>query len=158
MLHALVAADVRFVLVGGLAMRALGSAHITDDLDICYDASPENLTRLADLLASWRAELRGAPPGLPFTVDVRQFQITPIMTLATVHGAIDVMDEVRGIGGYAAVDRAAIALPVGGVDVRVLDVPGLIRAKKAVGRRKDQIHLAELQAMLELRRGPQATD
>lgn len=43
-------AQVRFVIVGGLAVTLHGSAYVTFDLDFCYARDPENLTRLAQAL------------------------------------------------------------------------------------------------------------
>lgn len=152
MVERLATHEVRFVVVGGLAMRALGSAVVTDDLDICYDAERENVERLSALLVSWNAYLRGAPPDLPFVADARQFRTTPVMTLTTDHGWMDVMDMVRGVGSYPEVLRASVEARLGGAPVRVLDLPGLIAAKRAAGRIKDRQHLVELEALLELRR------
>ena len=38
--------EVAFILVGGVAAIAHGSAHLTQDLDIVYQRSPDNLQRL----------------------------------------------------------------------------------------------------------------
>ena len=59
-------AGVRFVLLGGVAMRLHGSAHLTDDLDICYSREPANLAVLAQAFAAYQPRLRGVPPDLPF--------------------------------------------------------------------------------------------
>ena len=40
---ALVAAQVEFVIVGGLASTAHGSARLTQDIDIVYSRTPANL-------------------------------------------------------------------------------------------------------------------
>ena len=50
----LVEGRVRFVLIGGLAMIARGATHITEDIDIAYDRSPENLTAVVDVLRNSR--------------------------------------------------------------------------------------------------------
>jgi hypothetical protein len=47
LLRRLTAAEVRFVLVGGLAVNAWGVVRGTKDLDIVADPEPENLARLA---------------------------------------------------------------------------------------------------------------
>ena len=64
------AADVRFVLIGGFAGAILGSPRTTVDLDIAYARDEENLARLASALEPLLPRLRGAPPGLPFVLDV----------------------------------------------------------------------------------------
>lgn len=52
-IEALVAAGVRFVVVGGVAATIQGSARFTNDIDVCYDASRDNMERLVRLLSSW---------------------------------------------------------------------------------------------------------
>ena len=51
-LRALVRAEVRFIIVGGVAARIWGSPSLTRDLDICPDRNPDNLERLARVLRS----------------------------------------------------------------------------------------------------------
>lgn len=63
LLRSLVEANVKFIVVGGMAMVSHGSAFLTVDLDICYERSPENLEALASSLAPFHPYLRGAPPG-----------------------------------------------------------------------------------------------
>jgi predicted nucleotidyltransferase len=145
-------AGVRFVLIGGLAMRAQGSARLTEDLDICYDPAPDNVRRLAALLAEWHAYLRGVEPGLPFVMDERTFRTTPVMTLVTDLGAIDVMDRVAGVGEWPDVLAESEELAWSGVTMRVLSLRGLIKAKRGSARPKDLAQLPELEALLELRR------
>src|SRR6516165_8845605 len=56
---------VEFVVIGGLAMIAHGSAYVTKDLDVCYRRTPANIAALASALAPHNPYLRGAPQGLP---------------------------------------------------------------------------------------------
>src|SRR5207245_7736213 len=57
---------VEFIVVGGVAARAHGSARLTNDLDVVYRRTAENMARLAAALAPHAPYLRGAPAGLPF--------------------------------------------------------------------------------------------
>ena len=150
MVRRLVAADVRFVVIGGVAATAHGSPRITEDLDICYDPTDDNRRRLAATLASWNAYLRGVEPDLPFTMDERALRTSPVMTLATDRGSIDVMDQVLGVGDFTAVWRQSEEVEAGGVRFRVLSLAALVRAKRATGRRKDRDQLPGLEALLEL--------
>lgn len=63
--------EVAFIIIGGVAAVIHGSSRLTQDLDVVYQRSPQNLTRLVQALAEQSPYLRGAPPGLPFqwTVD-----------------------------------------------------------------------------------------
>lgn len=60
LLVALVGSKVEFILVGGVAATAHGSAHLTSDLDVVYSRSAENLRRLADALSPHKPYPRGA--------------------------------------------------------------------------------------------------
>jgi hypothetical protein len=148
---ALVEAEVRFVVIGGVAAGLHGAGRATYDLDICYDPSEDNRLRLAGLLSEWGAYLRGVEPGLPFTMDARQLLIAPVMTLTTSMGDLDVMDRVAGVGEFDAVLAQSVETRVGEVAFRILDLPALLAAKRASARPKDLAQLPELEALLELR-------
>ena len=153
MLGGLTRGKVRFVVVGGVAAAAHGSSRVTNDLDICYEASDRaNLVALGSLLSSWDAYPRGIEPGLPFILDDRTLFGAPVLTLTTREGDIDVMDRIAGVGDYAAVRRHSERISALGVSFRVLDLPSLIKAKRAVGRPRDHEHLPELEALLALRK------
>ena len=72
LLRTLAEARVEFIIVGGAAATAHGSARLTQDLDVVYARERSNLERLAAALAPHEPYLRGAPEGLPFDLDARQ--------------------------------------------------------------------------------------
>jgi predicted nucleotidyltransferase len=144
-----------YVVIGGLAMIAHGSAYITKDLDICYSRTAQNLGAIAEAFASLHAYMRGAPPGPPFRFDVATIQAGLNFTLTTDLGDIDLLGEVAGIGYYEQVLAQSEERTVLGLPVRVLTLDGLIAAKKAAGRVKDRSHLLELEELKKLRDNPQ---
>jgi predicted nucleotidyltransferase len=151
-------AQVRYVVVGGVAANAHGSPRITMDADICYDPAPDNRERLEKRLAGWHAYLRGVEAGLPFFMDARTLRDVPVLTLVTDVGDLDVMDRVAGVGEYPNVLEASTPVTVLGIPVRVLALDALISAKRAAGRRKDREALLELEALREkIRRRASAT-
>jgi len=153
MLAGLTERKVRFVVVGGVAAAAHGATRVTNDLDICYDATDQkNLIALGTLLAEWQAYPRGVEAGLPFIMDARTLRGAPILTLTTVEGDIDVMDRIAGVGDYTAVRKRSEKIEALGVRFRVIDLPSLIKAKRAAGRPRDYEHLPELEALLALRK------
>jgi hypothetical protein len=153
MLRGLTRKKVRFVVVGGVAAAAHGSSRVTNDLDICYEAvSKTNLVALASLLAAWKAYPRGVEPDLPFIMDDRTLRGAPVLTLTTTEGDIDVMDRIAGVGDYPAVKRHSEKISALGVSFRVLDLPSLIKSKRAAGRPRDYDHLPELEALLAIRK------
>lgn len=148
MLQGLRSGEVKFIVIGGVAAAAHGSRRVTDDLDICYDTRKANLVRLAAILSEWESYPRGIDRGLPFFMDERQFRTTPVMTLTTREGFIDVLDVVKGVGPYGECRERSRVIEAFGIRLRVLDLPALIDAKKAAGRPKDIDQLPELEALL----------
>lgn len=150
-IRALVASQVRFVVIGGVAAAIQGSVRLTNDIDICYDAEVANIRKLVAVLQRWHAYLRGIERGLPFVLDVRAVQTSPILTLTTDAGDIGILDRVPGVGGYHQVHAASERVTIGRTRFRSLTLPALIAAKRATGRPKDREHLIELEALLALR-------
>ena len=145
----LVDAGVEFVIVGGLAATVHGSARLTQDLDVVYRRTPENLSRLADALAPYRPYLRGAPPGLPFTLDADTLRRGLNFTLSTALGPLDLLGEIAGAGTYDDIFLDTVELRLFDRSCRVLGLEALIRAKRAAGRPKDLEVIAELEALSE---------
>jgi len=145
--------SVRFVLIGGFAARALGSPSITNDLDICYDRSPENLEALAAALKELGARLRGGPEGLPFLLDAETLRRGDHFTFSTTAGGLDVLGTPAGSGGFELLRRNAMPIALDDLEVLVADLPDLIRMKKAAARPKDLIEVEVLTALLEEREG-----
>ncbi len=146
--------EVRFVIIGGIAAIAQGSARDTNDLDICYDPAPDNTAKLVKILHQWDAQLRvpdGSGANLPFIIDARTFRDSPVLTLETDLGWIDLMDQVAGIGDYQACLAASEETQEGPVKLRVLTLSALIKSKRAAGRKPDREHLIELEAISALK-------
>jgi len=148
---ALGSAGVDFILVGGAAATAHGSARLTQDVDVVYRRSRDHAVRLAAALAPYRPHLRGAPAGLPFVWDPETIWQGLNFTLATDLGDIDVLGEIIGGGGYEDLLPHSVRLEIFGQSVRCLDLETLIRVKRAAGRPKDLETIAELEAILEER-------
>src|SRR5262245_32619640 len=139
-LRRLIDGKVDFVVIGGLAMITHGSAHVTDDLDVCYRRTMENMSALAAALAPLRPKLRGAPADVPFLWDVQTIKTGMNFTLDTDLGPVDLLGEVAGVGDFDRVLASSDEYAVFGLPVRVLSLEGLIAAKKAAARRKDSAH------------------
>jgi len=147
-------AGVEFVVIGGVAMLVHGVARVTQDLHICYARSAENIKRLAETLAPYHPSLRGAPEGLPFCFDEETIGHGLNFTLVTDLGDLDLLGEVAGIGSYPAVHvfSQEVEQPAG-VKWRLLTVEGLIRTKRAAGRKKDLDVIPDLEAVQDMRSG-----
>jgi hypothetical protein len=149
LLAALQRAHVEFIIVGGVAARAHGSSRLTDDLDVVYGRDAANFERLVRALAPLKPYLRGAPPGLPFDWSAETLRSGLNFTLTTTSGAIDLLGEIVGGGGYRDLLPHALEIKIFGRKTLLLDLPWLIRVKRAAGRPKDLEVIAELEALRE---------
>ena len=148
MLAGLVRARVKFVVVGGVAGALHGAERVTNDLDIVYDArDPDTVSALATLLAGWNAYPRGVEKGLPFIMDARTIHSAPVLTLTTNEGDLDLLDTIPGVGTYTAAKAHSESVSAFDMKFRILDLPTLIRSKRATGRPKDREALLELEVL-----------
>ena len=151
LLRRLLEGDVSFILVGGLAATVHGSARATFDVDIVYDRSTGNVGRLVRVLEPLQPYLRGAPRGLPFSLDAETVLRGLNFTLETSLGDLDLLGEVTGGGGYAELLPDTDDLSLFGFRCRCVTLAKLIELKRAAGRPKDNEALAELEALREER-------
>ena len=104
---------------------------------------------LIECLKPYNPYLRGAPPGLPFKLD-RQAMLNGLnFTLTTSLGDIDLLGEVVRGGTYRDLLSHTIVVDAFEVKFKCIDLPTLIKLKRAAGRPKDLESLAELQTLLE---------
>jgi predicted nucleotidyltransferase len=154
LLTILVESGVEFVVIGGFAATAHGSAHVTVDLDVVYRRTPDNMARLAHALDAVHPYLRGAPPGLPFRFDVDTIRRGLNFTLTTTAGALDLLGEAAGGGVYEALLPRSEIRQVFGLECRFVNLETLIHLKRSAGRPKDLERIAELEAIREERDRP----
>ena len=146
-------AGVEFIVVGGVAGIAHGAARLTQDLDVVYRRTTANIEKLVGALAPRSPYLRGAPPGLPFLLDVRTVQRGLNFTLTTPAGEIDLLGAITGGGTYDDRLPHSVSLHVYGNHVQCLGLDRLIHVKRAAGRPKDFEAVAELEALREEQQG-----
>ena len=144
-------AGIECVIVGGLAATIHGSARLTQKVDFVYSRTSANIERLVAALRPHAPYLRGAPAGLPFEWSEATVERGLNFTLTTAIGDIDLLGEIIGGGDYDALVSNAIEVEIFGRRFRCLDLPALIRAKRAAGRPKDLDTIAELEALLQER-------
>ena len=115
MLAVLGEADVRFVLIGGMAAVLHGDVGVTIDIDIAPDYELDNLDRLAATLRVLDARIRtdDVPHGLPFDCSaqfLRNLGPDAILNLTTRVGALDLSFSPAGTGGYHDLKRDAVPI------------------------------------------------
>jgi predicted nucleotidyltransferase len=150
LLQALSDAKVDFILIGGVAAVAMGSARATFDVDVVHDQSPDNLARIVTALGSHAPYPRGAPTGLPFKFDLMTLQQATNLTLTTNLGDIDLLGEVPGGVNYHDLLPDSVLIQVFGSEYRCVTLDKLIHLKRSAGRPRDFEALSELESLRDL--------
>lgn len=137
---------VEFIVIGGIAGRLWGSPTVTNDLDICYRRTSENMEKLADALRSVHARLRGIDEAVPFILDAATLTNGDSFTFVTDAGNFDLLGTPSGTGGYDQLFLTAAEIDLDG-PVKICDLEDLIRMKRAAARQKDLIEVEVLLAV-----------
>jgi len=143
----LLANEVEFIVIGGVAGVLHGAARNTFDIDVVYARNRGNLDRIVAAIAPFQPYLRGAPPGLPFLWDSQTLRRGLNFTLTTTIGDLELLGEIPGGGGYEALLPHSEEQRAFGGSLRVLGLAKLIVTKRAAGRPKDFEAIAELELL-----------
>ena len=143
---------VDFILVGGIAAIGHGMNYATVDVDLCYQRNKKNYQSLIKALEPSRPKLRTSGGPIPFLFDTKTIENGLNFTLDTDWGPIDLLAEIPGIGPYEKILPRVVEYELYGMKVKTMSLEDLIRSKKAAGRKKDQLHLLELEAIQEIQK------
>lgn len=146
LLARLVEADIRFVLVGGLAVNAWGYLRATRDVDVVPDPAHENLEKLDSLLQEIGGKVDAGGRLLDPSA-ISTFLKTGDRTLVvTDFGRVDVLQGLPQIPPFATLDAEASDVDMGGLTVRVCSLEHLMAMKRASERPRDRDDLEALEA------------
>jgi hypothetical protein len=154
LIEALAGARVDFVVIGGVAGGSYGSTFGTFDVDVAYARDNANLERLATILDSLGATLRGAPPGLPFQLNAKTLANGANFTFTTRLGSLDILADPAGAPPYRDLKAAGTKITVSGRHVIVASLDHLIAMKEAAGRPKDLLMATEYRVLSDELRAP----
>ena len=152
-IHDLSQSGIRFVVVGGIALRLHGGNHLTDDLDISPVPEDDNRSALAAFLRARHARPLGFPPSTTFTVQAQHLEQGRLrfLNLKTDLGAVDILPLPDGVDSFEGLWERAVEMDLGGFTARVASLEDLAAMKRAADRPKDHLHLMEIAALIRLR-------
>ena len=137
-LAALVAAQVRFLIVGAHALGVHGVPRATVDLDVWIESSPQNAKRVWAALTAFGAPLE--------TLQITESDFSRpdvVVQLGLPPYRIDILTGVSGLT-FAEAFEDRVENHFAGVRVPFIGRAALIRNKRASGRTKDQADLEAL--------------
>jgi len=147
LLKALADNQAKFIVVGAYAAIMQGSTLRTDDLDVCYERTPDNYKKIIRAIALFRPRLRGVPENLKAPFDEQALAQGTNFTLTTDLGNLDLLGELSGVGGYRQIITDVRLVNLGSIICQVASLETIIRSKEAADRPKDHATLPELKAL-----------
>jgi hypothetical protein len=147
LLMRLIEHHVEFVIVGGFAAVAHGSSLLTQDVDICYRFTPDNLLRLQEAMTGLHPVHRMTPKRLPLQLTSQACEGLKNLYLDTDLGQLDCLSTVAGVGDFEQAKAHSVEVPFPIGTCRILSLDALIAAKAAMGRPRDREVVKQLRAI-----------
>jgi len=139
LLAKLVRAEVKFMIVGGVAVALNGFVRTTEDIDILIEASAENVTRLLD-------ELRNFGEGHARELSPADFSDSEGAIRIIEDFPLDVFTMMRG-KRYVDLVGSTKTTRIDDVEVRYLNSEALIALKSDSQRDQDRIDVSALRGL-----------
>jgi hypothetical protein len=147
LLARLVQADVRFVVIGGLALGSWGVVRGTKDCDIVPDPAPENLDRLARIVTELGGHVQLGESLLGSERSIAALLLNGERALiVTQLGDLDVVQGLEGVLPYTELRAGALDVELADVTIAVCALEHLRTMKQAAGRPRDLVDLDDLDA------------
>jgi len=146
-LEGLIKADVKFILVGGLAAVVQGAPVTTMDVDIVHKRSSENIGKLLGFLKSISAFHR-RPDDKVIQPTERDISGEGHALFATRLGPIDVLSVIEEGKTYDDLIEHTVDVKFRGHTIKVLDLKMMIELKRASRDPKDKQRLPVLEETL----------
>jgi predicted nucleotidyltransferase len=144
-LRRLTEAEVKFVVVGGLALGAWGVVRGTKDVDIVVAPDTENLKRLAAVAEAIHGHVHAGESFLSSQLSIAgQLANGEQVAIETDLGRLDVVQGLDGVPSYDELKGRSTETEILGIKVAVCSIDDLKAMKRAAGRTRDLADLEDL--------------
>ena len=151
-------AEVKYVVVGGLATVLHGYARLTMDVDLMVDLSPQEATRAMLTLESLGFKPRAPVPAMQFAdatkrkewIEQKGMKVFSLHHPANPMLTVDVF--VQHPIPFADLYARAERLVIDGVPVYICSIDDLISLKRLAGRPQDLVDIEKLRLIQEKRK------
>jgi hypothetical protein len=149
--------NIRYLVIGGIAVNLHGFSRATGDLDIMLSFDRENLEKFIDMINSLefkpRAPVKIEELGDP--IKVQMWEDEKNMKVFSVYNPLNVMEQVDiMIEDYIDFERAydnREVLTAKNIRIPVISIDDLITLKEKAGRERDKIDIKALRKIKELK-------
>ena len=152
-------ANLRYVIVGGLATVLHGHTRLTDDVDLVIDLAPEAVLRAIETLRDLGLKPRALVELLDFAVAERRRQWIEEKGMR-VFSLFDPAQPMRELDlfvenplDFEVLWQDSVVKVLGECSVHVASVPHLIGMKRAAGRPQDLLDIEALEEIAKNQRG-----
>jgi hypothetical protein len=146
-LEGLIAAEIDFILVGGLAAVVQGAPVTTMDVDIVHKQSPENIAKLFAFLKTVDA-IHRRPDDKKIEPSEGDLSGIGHALFTTRLGPLDILAAIEGGRAYGDLFEHTLEIGFRGYTIRVLDLKMLIQLKRTSTDPKDKQRLPVLEETL----------
>jgi hypothetical protein len=147
LLRSLVDGDVRFVVIGGIAVAAHVAVRATEDVDLVPDPHPENIDSLTTVLEALDARLL-LNPARGIDAEVKSGLLSGRnVTVTTNQGDLDVVQQLPGVPPFPALFAESVEVELFDVSFRVCSRDHLVAMKRARGAAIDLADLERLESI-----------
>ncbi|MGV3616046.1 MAG: hypothetical protein ACO1SV_11990 [Fimbriimonas sp.] len=143
--------ELRYVLVGGLAVAAHGGTRLTEDIDIAVAYDAENRRHVVHALAPLRPRPSRSAPGAEWVWDELSIR-APWSVFDTDAGRIDLIVRLRGVDSFEGLFARSEVHGVMGHEIRVAAIEDLLAMKREANRDRDRDDINQLLALQNLNR------
>lgn len=144
------AEELRYVLVGGMAVAIHGGTRITEDVDIAIAFDLDNRRRLVAALAPLNPHPMRLAPGAAWVWDEKCLR-APWSIFMTDAGRIDLIVRLSGVsGGFEGLYSRSERWEQNGTAVRLASINDLLAMKGEADRDKDREDERQLRAIKRL--------
>lgn len=133
--------EIRYVVIGGIAVIRHGVVRATKDVDVVLAPTGETQEALVGLAREWKATRQDGSP-LP----ERDLVAGRSIHLATPYGLFDVLAEQRPPLSFEEIESRAEERQVDGTAAPICALADLVALKRLAGRPRDEVDLADLEA------------
>lgn len=140
--------QLRYVLVGGMAVASYGGTRLTEDVDLAIACDEENIGHIVNALAPLNPRPGRLAPGAVWVWD--KFCIrAPWSIYNTDAGRVDLIIRLPGIDSFDGLWARSEEQEFMGNSVRIASLDDLLAMKQNAGRDRD---LEDVSQLLEIRR------
>lgn len=129
------------MLIGGIALIRHGVVRATRDIDAVFDPDSDNVKRIRALADRWGAT---RPDGSP--IPEGGIAADRTIHLSTPHGELDLLSEAAAGVAFSDLMTRSESRRVDGVQAPICSLADLVAMKRSVGRERDLVDLADLEA------------